>query len=629
MIKLTKIEIQGMHNVDHKTYNLGDITYLYGHNGAGKSTVMQAIQLALLGYIPGTAKTKSEIFKHANGNMMSVTLYMNDGIQDITINRSWSGVGSTINTATLVNPIGYSIESIISDLELPIFNFSEFVNMTANKLKDWFIEFLPSMDMHTDWESVLREKLVSSGITDIDENLISDSADDIAAYGLSGMDEVRKANEYFKSMVSMTKKDLDRLQHTIQSLIFYDDISDADTIESVQAEKNKWNTIKESIQNRDRIIRRNESIQKQIAEIDPYYSKYSTYEGIPKYKELSDYSYQLKLSIDSAELALSEWTKKQQQFDMEQADITKAINSLEDKKSSMQEILDKGNICPFTSQVCNSISNMFDDYRAQIDHIDSEIKNLSVSKECLLEEINKCSEKLKDLRDGISENTKKLRETEDQMNAIIHDFDKISMLTEQLEIVPDVDHDLGEVASKLTELDSKAAKITANKQYNDMIDIITVDKYKAESNLECFKKWVELTGVNGLQSDVGAYNPFTQLETSVDTYIKAVFGKSVTSKFNITTKANSFNFGIMRNNSYVPFNLLSSGEKCLFTVALMLSIVKISKSELKLIMIDDLLDHLDNVNIVKLFDSLSELHDIQIIFAGVKSVVSKYVVEVK
>ena len=64
--------------------------------------------------------------------------------------------------------------------------------------------------------------------------------------------------------------------------------------------------------------------------------------------------------------------------------------------------------------------------------------------------------------------------------------------------------------------------------------------------------------------------------------------------------------------------MLSSGEKCLFTLALLMSIARFSDSDLKLIMIDDLFDHLDDANIDRVFESLLNVSDMQLIFAGVK-----------
>ena len=115
----------------------------------------------------------------------------------------------------------------------------------------------------------------------------------------------------------------------------------------------------------------------------------------------------------------------------------------------------------------------------------------------------------------------------------------------------------------------------------------------------------------------------------MNTYLHTVFGESVSAKFNLVAKANSFSFGITRKSAYIPFNLLSSGEKCLYTLALMLSIIHVAKSPLKVIMVDDLFDHLDNINADKLFTSLQQVKDIQMIFAGVKEVNCDYKVEVK
>ena len=64
-MKIKSIYIDGLHNAVNKTYDFGDMVYIFGHNGAGKSTILQAIQFALLGYFPGTAKTKEAMLRHS------------------------------------------------------------------------------------------------------------------------------------------------------------------------------------------------------------------------------------------------------------------------------------------------------------------------------------------------------------------------------------------------------------------------------------------------------------------------------------------------------------------------------------------------------------------------------------
>ena len=57
-MKFKSITITGMHKVDKKTYTFNDdVTYFIGENGSGKSTILEAAELALLGYIPGYANT--------------------------------------------------------------------------------------------------------------------------------------------------------------------------------------------------------------------------------------------------------------------------------------------------------------------------------------------------------------------------------------------------------------------------------------------------------------------------------------------------------------------------------------------------------------------------------------------
>ena len=61
-MKIKSVYIDGLHTVHDKTYTFEDITYLHGRNGAGKSTILNAIQFALLGYIPGHQRQRLRYF---------------------------------------------------------------------------------------------------------------------------------------------------------------------------------------------------------------------------------------------------------------------------------------------------------------------------------------------------------------------------------------------------------------------------------------------------------------------------------------------------------------------------------------------------------------------------------------
>ena len=151
-MQISRVTIIGMHNVNNVTYDLNQLNYLFGSNGAGKSTVLQAIQLAILGYIPGTDKNKTAIFRHANGNTMSVYVQFDNGV---SIYRLYQQTGKEIKATVQISPDTVDMATVLNGMELPIFDFNEFIGMTANKLKDWFINFLPQDDTDIDWNTEL------------------------------------------------------------------------------------------------------------------------------------------------------------------------------------------------------------------------------------------------------------------------------------------------------------------------------------------------------------------------------------------------------------------------------------------------------------------------------------------
>jgi recombinational DNA repair ATPase RecF len=56
----------------------------------------------------------------------------------------------------------------------------------------------------------------------------------------------------------------------------------------------------------------------------------------------------------------------------------------------------------------------------------------------------------------------------------------------------------------------------------------------------------------------------------------------------------------------------------MYTLAMMLCIINKSDSDLKLLIVDDMLDHLDDTNAEQVFTNLAAVEDTQIIVAGVK-----------
>ena len=154
-MRIGSVTIEGLRGTKRRTYNFDQATYLHGPNGSGKSTVLNAVQLALLGYIPGTAKKPADIMAHANGPeiRVSVDLVQDDG-NVITVTRSVKRKGTGATMSVNVSP-DVDLDKLLGNSKLPIFDWSEFTSMTSNKLKDWFIGFVPGMNDEVDWRSEL------------------------------------------------------------------------------------------------------------------------------------------------------------------------------------------------------------------------------------------------------------------------------------------------------------------------------------------------------------------------------------------------------------------------------------------------------------------------------------------
>lgn len=599
IMEVKSVTIEGMHNVTRKHYDLGSLSYLYGNNGSGKTTVMQAVQLALLGYIPGTNKRTSDIFEHSNGHMMSVSVVITSDRGDIQIRRSWMKKGSSIVSSVETNPNGINIEDIIKDIELPIFNFNEFINMTPNKLKDWFIRFLPSVSKEFDWKNYL-ESNVPAGCTISDE--LSCNMEEAYKYP-STIEGVRSMNSFIKSLISFKKSEASRLTSSIQSMVHYDDF---DEVVDETEVKGKIQSI-------------NRSIEAYRAYLDNKQRKSSLESQLQSYDDVKDYTSEMIDSIRS---------DTESKYDSEIESITATIgmkseeaDSLRSEISYMSKVVQSKGVCPYTSDRCESIALKAEDYSERL-------KNIKSTYEALVQEISVLKNKLSELQRDRNNELNRLNDVESKLQRRMLILEQIASI-EIDESASGVDEAF--LRSEVERLQKILMKAQVNKKYQSLIDKVTHDKFAVESDIDILKHWDKLTDANGLQNEM-MVAPFVDLESDMNKYLEVLYQDSkIRCKFNLEAKSNSFNFGVDKDGVYIPFNLLSSGEKCIYTLALMLCISNRSKSDLKLVMIDDLLDHLDDDKSEMLFDSMSHVQVIQIILAGVKhfsSDFTKYVINV-
>lgn len=590
-MKLSYVTIEGMNKVIRKKYNLSDVSYLYGPNGCGKSTVLQAIQLALLGYIPGINKTNEAIFSHCNGYTMAVTLgIVSDNDGEITIKRMWQKHKSSIASEVEITPKGYDIESFVKELELPIFNFDEFTGMSANSLKAWFVNFLPKDITKIDWEKELTVEDEAAQDREYKNKVIKFIEDSDA----EGVDLVISVNAYLKSLQSSLKDEISRLGNTVQSLTFYDDVDEGVDVESLNQKKSALYIAISEISKaeahnrlREQAIQQNKIAQ---ANIDAIHLPTENMWDNKEYKALKEEADDIEMILDALSADKSALSDAANEYfaEMEKHTLWKSQTG----------------VCPFTNEACNKVTDIANADRQKYEELKTKYQETESQ---YRKKLNEESE----IRD---------RQTEVfvKMNTIELEYKSLEQYKSMIQDVSDeipIDRDVDAIKNEISEIDGIILKCIANQKYRELSDKLVEDRFRAERNLELVKIWINLTGANGLQTRLTA-QPFIALADIITNNLEPLFGKDVKAAFNLVEKANSFNFGIERDETYIPFNSLSSGEKCLFTLALMVSIIQINNPLLKVIMVDDIIDHLDKNNADKLFTGLRNYADIQFILAG-------------
>lgn len=602
-MNINSIEIHGLHDANDIKYKLSDINYFYGKNGTGKSTILQAIQLAVLGYIPGSKKQNASIMKHSKGNVLEVSAVFEDNGELISIERAYIKKGNAIQSTININPEDYPVDLILGDIELPVCNFNEFLSMSSNAQKAWFLKMIPSSEITFNWVKEFNDSAKST----LDKDKLNEFIEEFHLENYpTTIEGCNQLNAVIKQKISLLNALIKDVTGAINSTIMYDDIKCSDYDEEIQNHKQSAQCDQMRILELESLIRSHEtrkrtlesyaSAKSRMEEAENFYNQYKENKQFVTVEDLERYKY----------------------LENEKTQLTEDINNKKLEIAQLKGVINNPGTCPYLKTSCEDLKLHVEESKKKYESIQylinqadirlTEIESEQVAISKLMDEQD-AYDKHKINAENIYQSAVDSMTNAESLISILSDNDSdIDSLIDDLKLVEDSWNYHNEMITKLS----------ANKKYEELIASVESRKYLYEQQLQCCKIWDKLTGPNGKPSDL-AVKPFEDFEKILTKYIQMVFPITFSAKFNISNTANSFEFGVMNEDKFISFEALSSGEKCAYMVCLLSCIVEMSDAKWKCIILDDVFDHLDDERMEQVFSVINSFSkDIQFILASVK-----------
>lgn len=165
----TRLDVQGLKRWEHYSLELGQLTAIQGPNGSGKTALIQAVRLALLGYDPETGKQLAETrtLLHPSAEYAEIGLAFDSGFGIV---RKFGKKTETMVVPPRGETTGRACQQRIDEETgglVVTLNLGVFLELSDEKRRAWLFEHLPQDEAVLTWE-------IFAEWTDAEESALAD-----------------------------------------------------------------------------------------------------------------------------------------------------------------------------------------------------------------------------------------------------------------------------------------------------------------------------------------------------------------------------------------------------------------------------------------------------------------------
>ncbi|WP_121639361.1 AAA family ATPase [Virgibacillus sp. Bac330] len=663
-----------------------------GPNGIGKSTRIEALGTALLGYVPGAGKTPSETFKlSSDSNEMKVGLELDDFNFIRTFSRNERKKKSTGETE-----IGYSesvnispskgertntkkkarIEQEVGSFPVML-DFGQFINLSDSKRRD-FIYSLSSSDSSWDKERLrqfLEDELLTTE-TEINapdhyetlQEIIDESLEQFPD-SFSFEDGLTALSDYVDDQVKYWNKNKKDTEGAVRSLA---DLKNQERETDRNARQNKEDLAKfreKYLELKEQLARdkvKKQAHDKKMARIEELKTGIDNLKGTPKHsneefeKQISKLQEQIKYvpeskSADYMQKA-DELSKQSEQAKQESWNLKSEYQKLESRRDQIQSTVDTINenkgVCVIQKQIsCHKDFTPYVEHATkQITELErhmNELESQGIQKQeeakKLQDEAQKwrleaqkdnndfrdvvnfnkqITDQINALKEEIAANERKNENLQNNIDQLETELNKLE--SEPVDAIAPLDVLEKQQASILEQINELEEKVQEQEKVKNKIQTLRQTMFeskKATLKADSYKDIKEKLGSKGVRGLI-VKEQLNPIKKDIEANLKEM-GINHEVFFETTSASGQevFQFGWIKEGQSTNFDSLSTGEKLIYLIAFMVTILERANPPLKVLALDNI-ENLDKRNFKNALEGLEKLSNKldNIILAGVVDV---------